>query len=120
MQQTKMKVKVNNSYSEWFETKIGVRQGDPLSAVLFSVVLDSVITNLKVRGNITTRLKQICAYAGDILIIGRTKQILIDTFCTLKQEAQNAGLIVNNNKNKYLYFTRKNPSNLHGHRRGAV
>ena len=28
MQQTKMKVKVNNSYSEWFEMKIGVRQGD--------------------------------------------------------------------------------------------
>jgi hypothetical protein len=25
-----MKVKVNNSYSEWFETKIGARQGDPL------------------------------------------------------------------------------------------
>ena len=56
-----MKVKVNNSYSEWFETKTGVRQGDPLSAPLFSVVLDSVITNLGVRGNVTTRLKQICA-----------------------------------------------------------
>ena len=38
MQQTKMKVKVNNSYSEWFETKTGVRQGGPLSALLFSVV----------------------------------------------------------------------------------
>jgi hypothetical protein len=47
MQHTKMKVKVNNSYSEWFETKTGVRQGDPLSALLFSVVLDSVITNLE-------------------------------------------------------------------------
>jgi len=53
MQQTKMKVKVNNSYSEWFEMKTGVRQGDPLSALLFSVVLDSVITNLEVRRNIT-------------------------------------------------------------------
>ena len=44
MQQTKMKVKVKNSYSEWFETKTGVRQGNPLSSLLFSVVLDSVIT----------------------------------------------------------------------------
>ena len=52
-----MKVKVNNSYSEWFETKTGVRQGDPLSTLLFSAVLDSVITNLEVQGNITTRLK---------------------------------------------------------------
>jgi len=102
-----MKVKVNNSCSEWFETKTGVRQGDPLSALLLSAVLDSVITNLEVRGNITTRLKQICAYAGDIVIIGRTKQILIETFCKLKHEALNAGLTVNNNKTKYLYYTRK-------------
>jgi hypothetical protein len=49
----------------------------------------------------------ICAYADDILIIGRTKQILIDTFCKLKHEALNAGLIVNNNKTKYLHCTRK-------------
>jgi hypothetical protein len=107
MQQTKMKVKVNNSYSEWFETKRGVRQGDPLSALLFSVVLNSVMDNLEVRGNITTRLKQICAYADDIVIIGRTKQSLVETFCKLKNEAQEFGLIVNNNKTKYFYCTRK-------------
>jgi len=100
-------MKVNNSYSEWFETKTGVRQGDPLSALLFSVVLDSVITNLEVRGNITTRLKEICAYADDIEIIGRTKKILFDIFCKLKHEALNAGLIVNSIKTKYLYCTRK-------------
>ena len=84
MQQTRMKVKVNNSYSEWFETKTGVRQGDPLSALLFSVVLDSLITNLEVRGNITTGLKQICSYADDIVIIGRTQQTLIDTLRVTK------------------------------------
>jgi len=107
MQRTRMKMKVNNSYSEWFETKTGVREGDPLSTLLFSVVLDSVITNIEVRGNITTRIKQICALADDILMIGRTKQILIDTFCKLKHEALNAGLVVNNNKTKCLYCTRK-------------
>jgi hypothetical protein len=101
-----MVVKINNSCTDWFETKTGVRQGDPLSALLFSVVVDSVITNLEVRGNITTRLKQICAYA-DIVIIGRTKQVLIDTFCKLKQEALKVGLVVNINKTKYLYCTRK-------------
>ena len=90
-----------------FETKTGVRQGDPLSVPIFSAVLDSVITNLEIRGNITTRLRQICGYADDIIIIGRTKQILTDTFCKLKHDALNAGLIVNNNKTKYLYFTRK-------------
>jgi hypothetical protein len=83
-----MKVKVNNSYSEWFETKTGVRQGDPLSALLLSVVLNSVMDNLELRGNITTRLKQVCAYADDTVIIGRTMQSLIETFCKLKNEAQ--------------------------------
>jgi len=102
-----MKVKVNNSYSEWFETKPGVRQGDPLSALLFSVVLGSVITNIEVRENITTRLKQICAYADDIVVSGRTKQILIDTYRKFKHQVLNAGLIVNNNKTKYIYCPRK-------------
>ena len=104
-----MKVKVNNSYSEWVETKTGVKQRDPLSALLFNAALDSVITNLEVQDcpTPTATLRQICAYADDIVIIGRKKQILIDTFCKLKHEALNAGLIVNNNKTKYLYCTRK-------------
>jgi sorting nexin-29 len=107
MKRNKMKVKVNNGSSEWFETKTGVRQVDPLSSSLFSVVLDSVITNLEVRGNITRRLKQIFAYAEDIVIIGRKKQTLIDTFCKIKRDALNTVLVVNNNKTKYLHRTRK-------------
>ena len=66
-------MKVNNIYCECFETKTGIRRGDPLSALLFSVVLDPVITNLEVRGNITTGLKEIWVYADDFVIIGRTK-----------------------------------------------
>jgi len=42
-----MKVKVNCSYSEWFEMKTGVRRRSYIR-LLFSVVLDSVITNLEV------------------------------------------------------------------------
>ena len=121
MQQTKMKVKVNHSYSEWSEMKTGVRQGDPFSTLLFSVALDSVIANLEVRGNITTRLKQICAYADDIVIIGRTKQTLIDTFCKLKHEALYVGLIVNNNKNETsILYQENNPAYLHKYRSGTV
>ena len=46
MQRTEMKVKFDNGYCERFETETAVRQGDPLSAIPFSILLDSVIGNL--------------------------------------------------------------------------
>jgi porphobilinogen deaminase len=49
-----------------------VKQGDPLSASLFILVTDEIIKSLDVRGNISTRLKQCCANAVDILIMART------------------------------------------------
>jgi hypothetical protein len=98
-----MKVKINNNYTEWYEMKTGVRQGDPLSALLFSLVLDTAITNLEVRGNVTTRLKQICGYADNFVTVGRTKQVLIDTFFKPKQDALKAGLIIKINKTKFLH-----------------
>ena len=50
---------------------------------------------MEVRGNISTRLKQISAYADDIVIIGRTKQAMIDIFNKLKNKASKYGLLVN-------------------------
>ena len=41
------------------------------------------------------------------MITGSTEQVLIDTFCRLKQEVLKAGLIVNTNKTKYFYCIRK-------------
>jgi hypothetical protein len=48
-----------------------VRQGDALSAVLLTLVLDHVINKLDVRGNTWTRMVQISACADDIVIIWR-------------------------------------------------
>jgi hypothetical protein len=50
---------------------------------------------------------QITETVRHLLVIGRTKQTIINTFCKLKHEAFNVGLRVNNNKNKYLHCTRK-------------
>jgi hypothetical protein len=78
------------------------------------------MNKLEVRGNITTGLKQICADVDSIVIVGRTKQTLIETFCKLTEEALNAGLTVNNNKTKYLYCTTKTIYSTYTDRRGAV
>jgi hypothetical protein len=78
LQDTKLKVKINNDYTEQFEVRTGVKQCDPLSPVLFSTLMDVIIKKLEIRGNISTRLKQLSAYADDVLIMARTKQTLID------------------------------------------
>jgi hypothetical protein len=110
----KVKVKVNNAYTMEFRVESGVKQGDLLSSTLFSLVIDTVLKKLDLRGNISTRLRQLTAYADDILIIARTKQSLIDTFQQLKNNPMEFGLIINEKKTKYLKCTKKDasPENL--------
>jgi sorting nexin-29 len=62
LQGTKAKVKVNQNYTEKFEISTGVKQGDTLSATLFSIVIDDISKHLELRGNISTLLKQCSAY----------------------------------------------------------
>jgi hypothetical protein len=104
---TKARVKVNQSYTEYFEVSTGVKQGDPLSTTLFSIVIDDIIKQLELRGNISTHLKQRSTYVDDILITARTKQTLMDTFEKLKNISSQYGLIVNENKTKYMKCTWK-------------
>jgi len=41
---TKARLKINNENAEDFKVESGVKQGDPLSATLFSVVVNVIIT----------------------------------------------------------------------------
>jgi len=69
--------------------------------------MNSILKEMELRGNISTRLQQCTAYAHDILITTRTTQAMIDTFVKLKNESLKYGLIVNVNKTKYLKCTRR-------------
>ena len=104
LQDTKVRVKVNQSYTKKFEILMGVKQGDPLSATLFSIVIDDILKQLELRGNISTLLRQCSTYADDIPI---TKQTMTDTFEKLKNISLQFGLIVNENKTKYMKCTKK-------------
>jgi hypothetical protein len=99
-------VKVNNKFTE-FQVEYGVKQGDPLSATLFSMVNDVILKNLDLRGNISTRLKQCIAYADDVLITARTKQTMKDTFEQLMHNSIEFGLIINEEKTKHLKCSKK-------------
>ena len=96
LENTTAKVKVNNAYTMEFRVESGVKQGDPLSPTLFSLVIDTILKKLDLRGNISTRLRQLTAYADDILITARTKQSLIDTFQQLKNNSY--GSWINNKR----------------------
>jgi hypothetical protein len=75
---------------------------------LLSLVIDTILKQVELRGNITTHLKQCTAYADDILLTTRIKPSLIDTFQKLKEISAQYGLNVNGQKTKYLRCTRKN------------
>ena len=57
-----------------------LRQGDALSTILFNLLLEAALLKVDVRGNISTRTKQLCAYADDVVIIARTKKSLKESF----------------------------------------
>jgi hypothetical protein len=101
------KVKVNQNYTENFEILTGVKQGDTLSVTLFSIVIDDILKQPELIGNISTRLKQCSAYAGDILITARTKQTMTDTFEKLKNISLQFVRIVNENKIKHMKCAKK-------------
>jgi len=105
---TRARVKINRDFTEEFIVKCEVNQGDPLSATLFSLIIDTILKQMELRGNVTIRLKQCIAYADDILLTTRTKQSLLDTFQKLQEILAQYGLIVNGQKTKYLRCTRKN------------
>jgi hypothetical protein len=98
---------VNNTYTTDFRIDIGVKQGNPLSPTLFNLVIDTVLTQLDLRGNISTRLKQLMAYADDILILARTKRSLIEALQQLKKSSIEVGLKINEEKIKYLKCSKK-------------
>jgi len=83
-----------------------VCQGDPLSATIFNLILDSVIKKLNLRGDISLKLKQIAAYADDVALLARSPKALKEIFHKLQNEATLVGLNINEDKTKYIQIKR--------------
>jgi hypothetical protein len=73
-----------------------------------NVATDSILKQSDIRGNISPRLKQCITYADNILITAGTKQAAVGTFEKLKNQSLKPGLVINENKTKYLRCTRGN------------
>jgi hypothetical protein len=99
-------VKIQNDFSEFFETRQGLRQGDVLSTLLFIVVLEVIIrrANLKTTGTIYNKETQLLAY--DIDIVDKSQSAVWDAYLVLEIKAAKEGLKINEQKTKYMIAAR--------------
>lgn len=91
-------VKVENSITYSFTVKNGLRQGGPLSTVLFNFILESVIWKGEMqrkRASVYSRSHQSIAFAGDMVILVQTKPKLGRVILKLGDAARTVGLEVN-------------------------
>jgi len=77
VQKTRRVVRIEGILSSFFENKTGLKQGDPLSPILFNLVLQKVIQSIKM----VPSGMNILAYADDIALIGKKLNIYKKTFC---------------------------------------
>jgi len=114
VQYTEGMVRIGGRLSPIFRINTGLRQGDLLSPMLFSLALEAVIRKVKVRtdGNIMNRSVQILAYADDLDIIGRSRGDIERMYEELRRESDRFGLRINSDKTKYLVTTAKNKSRV--------
>jgi hypothetical protein len=106
-------VRVDNQYTSTFPITNGVRQGDALSSILFDLVLEAILQKVNITGHIGTKSTQILVYADDVAIMSRNKNTLKDTLVNIEKEARRRGLLVNENKTKYMQVVRAVPNDEH-------
>ena len=92
----KSQVRVNGTYSEPFEVKVGVHQGSVLSPLLFIIVLEAL--SLEFRTGCPWEL----FYADDLVIIATSEEELLAKLRLWKSKLEAKGLRVNMGKTKIM------------------
>ena len=91
------RVKINNEYRDEFKVESGEKQGAPLSAALFSIVIDAIFKQLDWRGNIYARFETFFCLSWSY-IDKHENRTVTDTFQKLKNWSVHVGLIVTEEK----------------------
>lgn len=109
IQSTRSRVKIQGRLSDSFDSNKGLRQGNPISSLLFNLTLEKVVrtSNSNRQGTILHKDHQCLAYTDDLTLIIRSKTVLKDIFTKLEKPALKLGLSVNEDKTKYMFLSRK-------------
>ena len=121
-----------DQHSRRFNINRGVKQGDPLSSLLFNALLEHIFKRLKLHwtGNTfgvqlghsaKTRLTNL-RFADDVLLIGRTKAAIARMLTDVYDLARDYGLELHPDKTVILYngskrsgHTNRSPVSIRGH-----
>lgn len=111
---TKCKVLIQGVLSDPFIIETGLRQGDRLSTILFNLALEKVVRAMSInwRGTIFTTSRQLAAFADDADLIGRGTLAVKESFVEMQTAGKEIGLLVNENKTKYLTLDRQHGSRI--------
>ena len=113
-------VKVNNSLTDWFLIKTGVRQGCILYPLLFGITIDWIMkrsmenktTGIKWLNNTTVENLH---FADDIALLSQSYNDQHIKTTSLSEIASQVGLLINSNKTKILEtLTSPNAITLNG------
>jgi sorting nexin-29 len=104
MMGTTNRVKIQDDLSGEIKTERGLRQGDALACLLFNPALEKVIRDAGIQrgGTVFYKLTQLLGCADNINIGARTLMALKEVFLLLEKAAKRMGLLVNEQKTKYM------------------
>ncbi|KAG7197097.1 hypothetical protein KM043_012393 [Ampulex compressa] len=93
-------LQVRGQRSHLIEVARSVRQGDPLSSLLFSIVIDRVVKSMphEVGYTIKEHRVNVLAYADDLILFASSKVGMQDLLQTVVEEARKYGLELNSVK----------------------
>ena len=110
---TKCAVKINNSTTNYFNYTKGVRQGCPLSPILFNLYINDIfdIMNNDIESNIFLKDGEkinMLMYADDLILLSESKEGLQKQINKLNNYCKQWKLDVNVKKTKIMIFNRGN------------
>jgi ribonuclease HI len=108
-QNAKIQIKLNSSYSEPFKLQSGIKQGCPLSCILFILYINPLIETIrkKFKGyNLNGIFLSILAFVDDLILIADSKFEMEKMFKELKSLLKKLQFKLGiNDKNKSVYTT---------------
>ena len=105
-----MCVKLHNHLTNWFDSNVGVRQGDTLSPTLFNLFVNTLATEIKELNcgiKIGDTTVSILLYADDIVLIAETETSLQKMLDTVYKWCQKWQLNINCSKTQIVHFRKK-------------